>query len=263
MQNKISIVTVILNPIIEDLTETIMSVINQKYINWELIIKDGISNNEWEKNIPNDSRIKIVIQKDNGIYDAMNQGLQYATGIMICLLNSGDYFYDENVLASVNEELLNNPNTVFFYGNVVKPLSRSGYNIYPKKISRLYLYSRMICHQVWFVKKEYYDTADGYIKECKMDADYLFLLKMILKDKINYKKINKLLVVYKGGGISSQELNNEERVRWLLEAKRELYKKTEIFYYELYYNSVLKIKKIIYDRYLYMLLRYIYKKNIK
>ncbi|MFN7014655.1 MAG: glycosyltransferase family 2 protein, partial [Bacteroidia bacterium] len=99
---KISIITVTFNSA-KTIEQTIQSVIKQAYSNVEYIIIDGASQDE-TLNIIERYRNKIsvvVSEKDSGIYNAMNKGLKLATGDIIGILNSDDFYADENVLSDV------------------------------------------------------------------------------------------------------------------------------------------------------------------
>ena len=94
--NKVSIIVVSLNTK-DDFIETIKSINNQTYKNFEIIVIDGKSNDgtEDEINQMRDSFSKIIIEKDNGIYDAMNKGIALVKGEWTVFLNSGDTFFEK------------------------------------------------------------------------------------------------------------------------------------------------------------------------
>ena len=106
---KISIITVVKNN--QKLIErNILSLLNQKYKNYEHIIIDGGSTDGSKDIIQNYSQkiSHFVSEPDDGIYDAMNKGLDLASGDIVGILNSDDYFY-ENALQTVKTYFENMP----------------------------------------------------------------------------------------------------------------------------------------------------------
>ena len=99
---KISIVTVTLNSE-KTLERTIKSVLGQNYSDVEYIIIDGGSTDGTLNIIEKykDKISKVISEKDNGLYDAMNKGIKLSTGDIVGILNSDDFFYNEEVLSIV------------------------------------------------------------------------------------------------------------------------------------------------------------------
>ena len=193
MTNPIfTIITVTLNPDVEDLIATIKSVLVQKFSEWELIIKDGGSNLDFSKSIPDDNRITYINKKDSGIFDAMNQSIDIANGRFVCFLNSGDVFYNSEVLDNIYHTHQKFPKAEFIYGDVNKVLSRSNFEFYPKKFSSYFMFSNMVCHQGWFLTLKFYKDVGGFDNISKIGCDNRFLF-MIMHYKVNYKHSNKIL----------------------------------------------------------------------
>ena len=116
---KISIITPTYNS--EDTILTnIESVLSQDYINWEQIIIDNISTDktlEFVKNKKN-KKIKIISEKDLGIFDAINKGIENSTGDIISILHSDDYYDNDNVLSMIASNFKKfNPDVI--YGNLI------------------------------------------------------------------------------------------------------------------------------------------------
>ena len=104
---KVTIITATYNSSVH-ISDCVESVNNQTYNDIEHIIIDGASKDntlDIIKNIPN-RVVKIVSEPDKGIYNAMNKGIQYATGDVIGILNSDDFFTSDDVIQSVVDSLI-------------------------------------------------------------------------------------------------------------------------------------------------------------
>ena len=81
---------------------TLDSVLSQTFEDYEVIVKDGLSTDGTVNQIPSDDRIRVFVQKDTGIYDAMNQATSFTRGKYVLYLNCGDVFASSNVILSAN-----------------------------------------------------------------------------------------------------------------------------------------------------------------
>tara|TARA_B100001175_G_C19389788_1_gene580833 strand:+ start:86 stop:826 length:741 start_codon:yes stop_codon:yes gene_type:complete len=200
---KISIITVTKNSE-KYLEENILSVINQSHKNYEHIIIDGNSTDQ-TKNIINKYKKKIsywVSEPDNGLYFAMNKGLEKATGDIIGILNSDDIFYPD-ALKIVNQYFINNSKLDFLFGSVYKHKLMHGYN--PKKIK--WTFGFYTTHSVgFFIKKEAQKKVGYYDTQYKWSADYDLFYKMIVKFKFQgiSTKTDEILGKFRVGGLSSR-----------------------------------------------------------
>lgn len=111
---KISIITTTFNSE-KTIRDTIESIINQTYTDYEYIIIDGASDDhtidivkEYEPILGN--KLKWISEKDKGIYDAMNKGILLATGEIIGILNSDDFFSSNNILDTISKSFQNEKN---------------------------------------------------------------------------------------------------------------------------------------------------------
>lgn len=186
--------------------------------------------------VPEDERIRVVTEEDSGIFDAMNQSLNHVRGRFICFLNAGDVFVDFKVLGAVAAASHAHEDAEFFYGDVAKPQSRSGFERYPKRLSRAYLFFHMICHQVWFISRSYYGSSRGYEIEGPVGrnpsgADYRFLLRMALSDQLEYQHVPKVLVSYQDGGYSEDPKQLKAAEVWKDQQRDALYGSVERFVY--------------------------------
>ena len=250
----ISIITVCLNAG-SDLALTVNSVLGQSWRGFEYIIKDGLSDDGSIEQLPCDKRIRVIRKKDDGIFDAMSQALSFGSGKYTCFLNAGDVFYDTDVLKDVAASMEANPLIDFFYTDVVKLHSRAKYIYSPDSLSRYFLYTQMLCHQTWFVSREMQLKNGGYETNHKLGADYRMLLKLMLKDQIQYKRIPCFGVIYKGGGLSTDPALLEESEIWRQEIRDEYFSKKEKYYINLKYTVWKLTKMLLYDHLLYRAIR--------
>ena len=110
---KISIITATFNSA-ATVRDTLESILRQTHQDWELIIEDGLSRDdtlaivrEYEPRCQ--GRMRIFSEKDEGLYDAMNRGIARATGDVVGILNSDDFYHDERVLEDINRALDGQP----------------------------------------------------------------------------------------------------------------------------------------------------------
>ena len=200
---KISIITVVKNND-KDLENCILSVLNQNYKNFEHIIVDGKSTDETINIIKkyNSKIYKWISEKDNGLYDAMNKGIDLATGDIIGILNSDDIFY-ENALYYVKEYFEKYSNIDFLFGTVEKYKLLFGYN--PKKI--YWSFGFYTTHSVgFFIKQKSQKKLGYYNQKYKYSADYDLFYRMIIKLKMKgmASKKNEIFGKFNRGGLSSK-----------------------------------------------------------
>ena len=203
MSLKYSIITVCLNSE-KTIRQTIESVISQSYDNWEHIIVDGASNDSTveiikEYNSKYPEKIKYISEKDKGIYDAMNKGIKMATGDLIGILNSDDY-YDSFAIESINDTVTTTKRTVY-YGE--EKYYENEKEVYCSILHHQFLDKYMIWHEAAFVSKDIYEDFGLYNVEYKSAADYEYFLKLFLSKDVTFVPVYKLIVNFRGGGMSS------------------------------------------------------------
>ena len=214
---KISIITVIKNNK-EYIEKNILSLINQNYKNYEHIIIDGGST-DGSKEIIQKYSAKIahfVSEKDKGIYDAMNKGIDLASGDIIGILNSDDYFY-ENALQIVKTYFETVPKIDFLFGSVHKHIIKHCF--YPKKI--YWTFNFYTSHSLGFFIKSSSQKKIGYYNiKYKYSADYDLFYRMIVKFKLigTSTKKNEIMGFFNPHGLSSRlryidYLNENTRIR--------------------------------------------------
>lgn len=209
----VSIITVSYNSV-NTISDTIKSVLSQTYPNIEYIIIDGFSNDGTNELIKSsgDKITKHISEEDNGIYDAMNKGIKLASGEIIGILNSDDFFYSENIIEKV-VEAFNNSDVDAVYGDiqfvdckntskVVRYYSSKKFN--PNKFK----YGIMPAHPSFYVKKELFDKIGDYKTNYKIAADYELLLRFLYKNQIKSKYIELPFVSMRTGGVSNKSIRS-------------------------------------------------------
>ncbi|MDY0193877.1 MAG: glycosyltransferase family 2 protein [Aliarcobacter butzleri] len=210
----ISIITVVFNGE-KYLEETIQSVTNQTYDNVEYIIIDGGSS-DGTLDIIKKYEDKIdywVSEKDKGIYDAMNKGIDAASGEFINFLNAGDRFVDEHVLEKIFAKL-DTSSCDLIYGSSVVTGDQENVLLEPKKFTKFNLYfwnTRVVCHQAMFVRK---DIVGKYSMKYRLKGELNWYLDLVEKVK-SYKIVEFSIVFYALGGAGdiNYKLNTLESLK--------------------------------------------------
>ncbi|GAA4268738.1 glycosyltransferase family 2 protein [Hyunsoonleella aestuarii] len=202
----ISVITVVYNGE-KYLQQTIDSVYNQTYKNVEYIIVDGFSTDS-TLNIIKKNKDKIthwISEPDNGIYDAMNKGVSMATGELIGIINSDDW-YDINMVETVVNEYLQHPEKSIFHGDRYDVLENGHKELikFNASVFRFKYFCMTYSHPSMFITKEVYEN-DNYNTNLKLYSDYQFVLTQFLKSPNQFHYINKALVYFRLGGESSNE----------------------------------------------------------
>ncbi len=181
---KFSIIVVSLNTK-NDFIKTINSILNQKYSNYEIIVIDGNSSDGTIQEI-NKLKNKIkkkIIEKDSGIYHAMNKGIKYINSNLTVFLNSGDILYNKNILNKINS-IMQKQNKIDII--VGKNIIKSDFKYYSnyKKINDL-TFSSVFSHQSAFIKSKLF-LKKKYDLKYKIAADFELFKYFYKKNKIFY-----------------------------------------------------------------------------
>lgn len=200
---KISIVTVTKNSE-KYLEENIKSLSNQTFRNFEHIIIDGKSTDNTiaiiKKN--SDKIDKWISEPDQGLYYAMNKGINISTGEIIGILNSDDIYFS-NALEIVNNYFSKDNKLDFLFGTVQKHKLMHGY--FPKKIK--WTFGFYTTHSVgFFIKRSSQFKVGLYDTQYKFSSDYDLFYRLIIKEKMKgtSTKKNEILGKFRRGGLSSQ-----------------------------------------------------------
>jgi glycosyltransferase involved in cell wall biosynthesis len=222
---KVSIITVVYNNV-ATICSALDSILSQTYLNKELIIIDGGSTDgTLEKIGQYGKKINVVISEpDNGIYDAMNKGLNLATGDIIAILNSDDLFSTSFVLENVVHKFKQTEADGIF-GDLDYVHADDVSKVFRRWISGNYkpgsfLQGWMPPHPTFFVKKAVYDKHGLFDTSFKTAGDYELMLRFVHVYNIELAYLPEVLVKMRTGGVSNSGLKNrivanlEDRRAW-------------------------------------------------
>jgi glycosyltransferase involved in cell wall biosynthesis len=179
------------------------SIVRQTWGDFEILIVDGMSTDETldtaKRYAADDPRIRLISEKDKGIYDAMNKGIDLSKGDWLYFLGSDDRLYDNEVLFKVFSDLSNHGVDVL-YGNVVSPPSLVSYD---GEFTQQKLLNRNISHQAIFFRKEVFQKAGKYDLRYKGYADWDHNFRWFLSDRYSKKYIDLVVAEFTMGGYSN------------------------------------------------------------
>lgn len=204
---KVSIITATYNSA-STIRDTLESVANQTYKDIEHIIVDGLSNDETLEIVREYPHVaKIISEPDQGIYDAINKGIQLAQGEVVGILNSDDFLSSNFVITKIVESFNEDTDAIIADITFVSPSDVSKtIRYYSSKNWRpnLFRWGFMPPHPSFYLRKEYYDNFGLYKNSYKIAADYELLIRMLYINKLNYKYINLQTVTMRTGGVSTE-----------------------------------------------------------
>lgn len=254
---KISLITITYNSD-KTLRDTIQSVLSQSYLNIEYIIVDGLSKDrtvdvikEYEPKFK--GRLRWISEKDSGLYDAMNKGIQMATGNVVGILNSDDFFTNTDIISQVAKAFEQDMDLGAVYGdthfvnpdNLHKCVRYYSSKVFKRGLMRL---GFMPAHPSFYVRTNYFEKYGLYKTDYKVAADFEFLLRIIYKGKIKTKYLPLDMVTMRTGGVSTSGLQSHKRImKEHLRACRENGIYTNVFLLSLRY--IYKVGELLANRF--------------
>lgn len=223
---KCSLVTVAYNSS-HTIVDTIKSILNQTYQNIEYIIVDGKSSDNTLEIIKSyepmfKGRMKWISEPDKGLYDAMNKGIRMATGEIVGIINSDDFYHRNDVIEKI-AKAFEDKTIQATYADVrfVHPSNLdktvryySSRNFTPKR----FRFGFMPPHPSFFTYKSNFDKYGYYKTDYKIAADYELLIRFLYKNKLQYKYLPLDIMKMRTGGASTASIKsnfvlNKEIVR--------------------------------------------------
>lgn len=218
----ISVITVNYNDK-EGLERTIRSVREQTYSDIEFLIIDGGSTDGSVDVIKQNLDIitKWVSEKDDGIYDAMNKGVQKATKKYLNFMNAGDCFADKDVLEHI---FSSSPNDDVLYGDVItcKGETPTGTMTFPQKLTARQMFNGGITHQALFTKRKFH-LENPYSLTMPIIADWDFLIRRMFENA-TFRHVNKTVCYFDVTGISGSrpKKSHDEHTKQFIQILDEL-----------------------------------------
>ena len=221
---KFSIITVTYNAekVLED---TIQSVIFQTYRNVEYIIVDGASKDHTLDivNKYHNRNNKVISEPDKGLYDAMNKGIQLATGDYLCFLNAGDKFHDSETLQKIVHTLKGQELPDVIYGETAI-VDEEGHFLHMRRLStpahlnwKSFKQGMLVCHQAFFVNREL-AINHLYDLQYRFSADFDWCIRIMKKAKCLHNT-RLTLIDYLNEGMTTKNHKASLKERFCIMAK--------------------------------------------
>lgn len=226
MSLRVSIITASYNSA-ATIADNMQSVQAQTYANVEHVMMDGLSKDDTLKIIQasQTEKTQVYSEKDHGIYDALNKGIQKATGDIIGLMHSDDLFFDHQVIEKVAQAFDADPLLEAVYGDLLYVDAQNTKKVIrtwkSKQASeRDFYWGWMPAHPTMYVRKEVFERYGLYRTDLRISADYEWMLRLMVKHKIKTKYLPFFMVNMRVGGISNSswknrlQANRQDRKAW-------------------------------------------------
>lgn len=217
---KFSIITVTYNAA-DTIEDTIQSVISQTYHHVEYIIIDGASKDN-TLNIVNRYREHItclVSEPDKGLYDAMNKGMQLATGDYLCFLNAGDSFHEDDTLQLMVHSLRNTEKLPDVIYGETELVDSEGHFLRMRRLSapetlnwKSFRQGMLVCHQAFFARRQ---LTEPYNLQYRFSADFDWCIRMMKKASVLHNT-HLTLIDYLAEGMTTQNHQASLRERFYI-----------------------------------------------
>lgn len=203
-QPKLSIITIVYNNV-RDIERTLQSVLNQTYSNIEYLVIDGASNDGTLEILKKyESRLsKLITEKDEGIYDAMNKGLAAATGDYVLFMNSGDELYAPDTVQKVFSTA---EDADIYYGETEmydenwQSLGRRRHQAPAKFNWKSFRFGMSVSHQAIYIRRS---LTEAYDLQYQLSSDIDWVIRAAKKAK-KIVRVEAYVAKYLVGGMSKK-----------------------------------------------------------
>lgn len=208
---KISLITVSFNSE-STIRDTVESIRSQDFKDIEYIVVDGNSSDGTVDVLKSYEGFitKWISEPDKGIYDAMNKAIKMATGEIVGILNSDDFYFNKSILSQVADAFLD-PSVDIIFGDLVF-VDPQNLNKIVRKYSSAkwnpdrFAWGFMPAHPTVFVRRRYYEQYGLFKTDYKIAADYELLIRFLYVHKLKYRYLPLTMVKMRKGGVSSRNL---------------------------------------------------------
>ena len=212
------------------LEKTLISVLDQSEHSFEHIIVDGSSSDgsvnvikTYVDKVDNAYPIKWVSETDSGIYNAMNKGIQMASGDYIQFLNSGDALVNKEVVSAMYAALITNGNPPILIGNMIKSLPNGKVlrdrALKHDEVTMLTFYQGTLNHSPAYINKTLFETYGMYDESLKIVSDWKWYLEVVGLKNVPVHFVDIDVTLFDMGGISETNVSlcKDERRQILVE----------------------------------------------
>jgi glycosyltransferase involved in cell wall biosynthesis len=257
----------------DKLNSTLESLLAQTFTDYEVIVKDGGSEDGSTDQLPRDPRIRLIRRKDGGIYDGMNQALASAAGEYIYFLNCGDVLHDAGVLEKVaaaidrdrhsaegrwtreereslrpkrgplpyvadRQNIPGGRSAVIYYGDVMEMQTGQRVCANPS-MDRFAMYRYLPCHQACFYTRSLFRER-RFNTAYRVRADYEHFLWSVIRGGARTVAMPVIVADYEGGGYSETEKGRELSAAEHRQITAEYFTQAERFWYRAYLVATLQ-----------------------
>ncbi|MBP5712485.1 MAG: glycosyltransferase [Prevotella sp.] len=215
---KVTVITVAYNSS-KTLADAIESVLRQTYRDIEYWIIDGMSNDDSVEIIKKyesafEGRLHWISEKDRGIYDAMNKGIRMATGDVIGILNSDDFFTSDDVIEKMVEQFTDDIDAIYGDVHFIKEDNEQRcVRYYSGRIFRPYMvkFGFVPPHPSFYARKKLFDQYGLYDDTYTISADFEMIARLCWKYKVKMKYVHLDFVCMRVGGASTRSVKNRTK----------------------------------------------------
>jgi glycosyltransferase involved in cell wall biosynthesis len=247
-QTLVTIITATFNSA-KTVADTMRSVEMQDYPLIEHIVVDGLSKDDTLKIVQSFPHLShFISEKDNGIYDAMNKGIQESTGDIVGILNSDDVYAEPTVISRITAAFAD-PSIQACYADLQYMDALEGSRVQRTWKSRQHKtnsfhWGWMPPHPTFFVRKSVYDKVGLFKTSLQSAADYEMMLRILVKHKMKAVYVPGVMVKMRTGGMSNASVKNRLRAN---REDREAWRMNELkpYFFTLYLKPLRKITQFL------------------